>query len=112
MIILSVPTLSQNNLQISIIGPHIESLLRNTETGTRLIRDLSMLVSQIPRPDPLPKNLSDHLINQENLLLKKKGSQSPVAVTSAARKQADIRRKKKEDMTEEQIKIWDSLAAV
>jgi hypothetical protein len=49
MIILSVPTISQDNLQISIIGPHIETLLRDTETGTRLIRDLAMLVSKIPR---------------------------------------------------------------
>jgi hypothetical protein len=49
--------------------------------------------------------------------LKKKatasGSQPPVAqVTSSARKEADIRRKKREDMTEEQIKRWDAIAAV
>lgn len=68
-------------------------------------------------PDPLPNNLSDHLMKQENLHLKKKatasGSQPPVAqVTSSARKEADIRRKKREDMTEEQIKRWDAIAAV
>jgi hypothetical protein len=56
-------------------------------------------------------------MKQENLHLKKKatasGSQPPVAqVTSSARKEADIRRKKREDMTEEQIKRWDAIAAV
>ncbi|EFX76163.1 hypothetical protein DAPPUDRAFT_107280 [Daphnia pulex] len=115
MIILSVPTISQNNLQISIIGPHIETLLRDTETGTRLIRDLAMLVSKIPRPDPLPNNLSDHLMKQENLHLKKKatasGSQPPVAQesnTTAEKSNADTANNSDDEDDDEKDEVKES----
>ncbi|KAK4037127.1 hypothetical protein OUZ56_029167 [Daphnia magna] len=99
-----------------MVGPHMETLLQATETGQRIVRDISVLCSRIPRPDPLPKNLSDLLIKQDNLHEKKKaialGEKPAVAkVTSAARKQAELRLKKRENMTAEEIKKWDELGA-
>lgn len=116
MVILNVPTIGQNNLQFNMVGPHMETLLQATETGQRIVRDINVLCSRIPRPDPLPKNLSDLLIKQDNLHEKKKaialGEKPAVAkVTSAARKQAELRLKKRENMTAEEIKKWDELGA-
>lgn len=49
MVILNVPTINQNNFQFNMVGPHMETLLQATETGQRIVRDLSVLCSRIPR---------------------------------------------------------------
>jgi hypothetical protein len=45
----NVSTISQNNFQFNMVGPHMKTLLQATETGQRIVRDLSVLCSRIPR---------------------------------------------------------------